>query len=76
MPLVTVLTRDSAVERSVRQSLGGVHTVAVARSWDRLLWLVRERPVTVVVLDSAGLRREVTDQCVVRNNEREAPALE
>lgn len=30
------------------------HEVAVTRSWSRLLWLVRERPATTVVLDSGA----------------------
>jgi hypothetical protein len=36
----------------------GAHAVATARSWDRLAWLVRERPVTGVVLDSDALPTE------------------
>lgn len=52
MALVTVLTRDSAVQAALQQPLGPEHHAATTRSWARLLWLVRERPVTVVLLDS------------------------
>lgn len=75
MPLVTVLTRDSEVERAVRRSLGPIHVVAVARSWDRLVWLVRERPVTVVVLDSGELRAGRPEASTVGDLRRRFPSL-
>lgn len=52
MPLITVLTRDSTVRAALAAPLGPDHHVASTRSWARLLWLVRERPVTLAILDS------------------------
>lgn len=75
MPLVTVLTRDPHVERAVRRSLGPIHIVAVARSWERLLWLVRERPVTVVVLDSGEMHPHLADASAVGDLRRRFPSL-
>lgn len=54
MALLTVLTRESSVHGAVLQALEQDHEVAKTRSWARLLWLVRERPVTTVVLDCAA----------------------
>jgi AraC-like DNA-binding protein len=54
MGLITVLTRDAAI-LSHFSSTDRASTVAVTRSWDRVLWLIRERPVTDVILDSAEL---------------------
>jgi AraC-like DNA-binding protein len=75
MPLVAVLTRVSEAEQAVRQSLEGVQTVAVARSWDRLLWLVRERPVTVAVLDSEALGGDLPEDVAVGDLRRRFPSL-
>jgi AraC-like DNA-binding protein len=36
---------------------GDDRSVASVRSWDRLVWLIRERPVTIVLVDSAALPR-------------------
>lgn len=54
MPLVTVLTRDSSVPPALAVPLRPDYHVAPTRSWHRLLWLLRERPVTVAVLDSGA----------------------
>jgi AraC-like DNA-binding protein len=54
MALITVLSQDPAVSTQLVAGRGPM-SVAVTRSWERLLWLVRERPVTDVVLDSAAL---------------------
>jgi AraC-like DNA-binding protein len=74
MPLVAVLTRVPEAEKAVRQALGGVQTVAVTRSWERLLWLVRERPVTVVVLDS-GVGKDLAEDAAVGDLRRRFPSL-
>jgi AraC-like DNA-binding protein len=55
MPFCITFTRDSEVQRSLRASLSGAHAVAHASSWDRLVYIVRERPATCVVLDERAL---------------------
>jgi AraC-like DNA-binding protein len=54
MAFVTVLSRDSGLH-ALAVGVGGATSVAGTRSWERLIRLVRERPVTHVVLDSAAL---------------------
>ncbi len=56
MPFIALLTRDVDVERAVRRPLHERHVVARAGGWDRLLHLIRERPVTCVLLDETALR--------------------
>ncbi len=55
MPFSVVLTRDSEAQRAIRASLAREGLVAYASSWDRLMFLVRERPATCVVLDESAL---------------------
>lgn len=55
MALITVLARDSHVANGAFRALRVDHGVAQTASWDRLVWLIRERPVTAVVLDSAAM---------------------
>lgn len=55
MPLSVVFTRDSEAQRAIRASLTEGHLVAYASSWDRLHYLVRERPATCVILDESAL---------------------
>jgi AraC-like DNA-binding protein len=54
MAFITVLSRDSGLQTLVAGA-GEPTSVAGTRSWERLIRLVRERPVTHVVLDSAAL---------------------
>lgn len=54
MALIPVLSPDPRLTRLVSDATSERFGVARASSWDRLLWLVRERPATAVVLDSAG----------------------
>jgi AraC-like DNA-binding protein len=75
MSLVTVLTRDPAVRAAVRAPLGPAHHVASTRSWCRFLWLVRERPVTVAVLDSPALSRGQTAADAIPELQRRFPSL-
>lgn len=75
MPLITVLTRDPAVISALHAPPGGTLSVARTRSWSRLLWLVRERPVTGVVLDSAALPDDQDHDAVVRELHRRFPSL-
>jgi AraC-like DNA-binding protein len=74
MPFVTVLSRDSEVRNVLRASLGP-HAVATARAWERLLWLVRERPVTGVVLDSDTLPQHVPADATIGELRRRFPSL-
>ncbi len=55
MPFCVTFTRDSEVQRSLRTSLASGHAVAHASSWDRMAYLVRERPATCVILDVKAL---------------------
>lgn len=54
MAFVTVLSRDPGLQAAAA-GLGGATSVAGTRSWERLIHLVRERPVTHVVLDRGAL---------------------
>ena len=74
MPFVTVLSSDSEVRDLLRTSLGA-QAVATARSWERLVWLVRERPVTGVVLDSAALPADAPVDATIGELGRRFPSL-
>jgi len=75
MPLITVLTHDSALRSAPLAPRGSTLSVAGARSWGRLLWLVRERPVTGVVLDSAALPEGKDHGAAVAELRRRFPSL-
>ncbi len=75
MPLITVLTRDLELRLAVRSTLHGVHSVADARSWERLASLVRERPVTAAVLDSAALPTHLDQDAAVGELRMRFPSL-
>lgn len=75
MPLLTVLTRDAAIRAAVDAPPGGRLSVAGARSWLRLLRLVRERPVTAVVIDSGALPYDLEPDNAVRELGRLFPSL-
>ncbi|HET9950065.1 MAG TPA: AraC family transcriptional regulator, partial [Longimicrobiales bacterium] len=51
------------------------HSVAVTRSWKRLLWLVRERPVTGAVVDAAALPPDLSEDGAVRELGRSFPSV-
>jgi len=55
MPILALLTHDTGVEEAIRAPLGGRYVLARARSWDRLVGMVRERPITSVALDEAAI---------------------
>ena len=74
MPFIAVLTSDSRVRDALSGSLG-LHSVAPARSWERLLWLVRERPVTGVVLDSDTLPSEESADATIGELRRRFTSL-
>ena len=75
MPLLTVMTRDPAVRSAALSLRGSEHDVASARSWDRLLRLVRERPVTLVVLDGAAFGGGPEPEVAVADLRRRFPSL-
>jgi len=74
MALITVLSRDSAIPSCLSRR-ASTSAVAVTRSWDRLLWLIRERPVTDVVLDSAELPRGYDLGAAVAHLRRRFPSV-
>jgi AraC-like DNA-binding protein len=55
MGFFAVFSKDSGLRAMVRRALETRHSVADTASWDRTLHLVKERPVTAVVLDQAAL---------------------
>jgi AraC-like DNA-binding protein len=75
MALVTVLTRDREVLQAVLSPLLEEHSVAATRSWERLSWLVRERPATAVVLDSGALPAHLTEDAAVSELRRRYPSV-
>ena len=75
MALITVLTRDPKVLQAVLGPLLDTHSVAATRSWARLAWLVRERPATVLVLDSGALPVHLTEDAAVGELRRRYPSV-
>lgn len=75
MPLVSVFSNVSSVHRALREPQEGALAVAAARSWDGLLRLVRERPTTIVVVDSGALPRELSGDEAVGELRRRFPSL-
>ncbi|MDA0329139.1 MAG: hypothetical protein O2958_09050 [Gemmatimonadetes bacterium] len=75
MALITVLTHDPAVLAAVPAPSAGARSVASTRSWERLLWLVRERPVTEVVVDSGALPVDRDPDAALGDLSRRFPSL-
>ncbi len=73
--MVIALTADSAVPMSLIELTRRQLPVVWARSWDRLVWLTRERPVTVVVLDSSALPTDAAPDELVTEFHRRFPSL-
>jgi len=55
MAFLAVFSCDSRLRATARVALESGHRVATTASWERLLNLVRERPITAVVLDEGAL---------------------
>lgn len=55
MALVYNLSRDPSTFVFVRDALAGIHDVAAVRTWKRLDIVLRERPVSLCVIDVAGV---------------------
>lgn len=75
MGLITVLTRDAELTASLYATFRERRSVVVARSWDRLVWLVRERPVIGVVLDSGAVRGVLDPDELVTELRRRFPSI-
>lgn len=75
MALIPVLTPDSRVADVVSQATLDRAVVAPTRSWERLFWLVKERPATSVVLDSAGFPDAPTPDERIADLRRRFPSL-
>jgi AraC-like DNA-binding protein len=74
MGFVTVLSRDSLLAGAV-SGARGVSAGATVRSPGRLLWLVKERPVTTVVVDSAGFADSGEPEATLRELGRRFPSV-
>jgi AraC-like DNA-binding protein len=74
MAFVTVFSEDLEFRDALCLALGP-HSVATVRSWERLLWLVRERPVTGVVLDSDALPPGMAADATIGELRRRFPSL-
>ncbi|MGE0159444.1 MAG: helix-turn-helix domain-containing protein [Gemmatimonadales bacterium] len=77
MPLVTLLTSDPSVQRAIREPADASRgvTLAAVRSWDGLLRLIRERPVTAVVIDSGAIDARLPGDVAVGEVRRRYPSL-
>ena len=75
MPLITVLSRNPDVQEAAWGPLRMDHSVARTASWERLWWLIRERPVTAVVLDSAAMPSGCDQTAAVTELRRSFPSL-
>jgi AraC-like DNA-binding protein len=75
MALVAVLTGDPNVRLAVKGPLTETDAVAATRSWDRLTWLLRERPATAVVVDSEALHDPLTQYQALSELRRQFPSL-
>lgn len=74
MGFVTVLSRDPVL-RSLLRSREGVSAVASARVPGRLLRLVRERPVTTVVVDSDAFAESWAPEAILREMAHRFPSV-
>ncbi len=74
MSIVAVLSRDRAI-RSLPATVGTVGAVASTRVAGRLLRLVRERPVTTVLVDGGVFSGEWEPELLVRELGRRFPSV-
>ncbi len=75
MSFIAVLTNDSEVLRSVSDALWADHAVVGAGSWDRIIGLSVERPVTGVVLDADLVPQEVGMEAAVEEFAHRFPSI-
>ena len=69
------LTRDSALHGSLQDAAGPPHRIVSIASWDGLIRLVRERPVTSVALDESALALERTPEEALADLDSRFPNL-
>jgi AraC-like DNA-binding protein len=62
MAITALFTRDSGLRTSLQQAAGPAHRIVVTSSWESVIRLVRERPVTSVALDEVALFAEPTPE--------------
>ncbi len=74
MVFVTLLSRDPALYSSVA-TVPFTPVVARARSWSRVLWLLRERPITDLVVDSAALEAGADPSALLQDVRRRFPSV-
>ena len=74
MPFVALLSRDRELKQALETPLGA-QSVAMARTWDRLTWLIIERPVTAVVVDSEALAKKAPADRAVGELRRRFPSV-
>ncbi len=75
MPLLAAFTQDPGVREALAEPPDARVSVASTGSWERLLRLVRERPATCVVLDSARLAARGDPVGAVRALQGDFPSL-
>ncbi len=75
MALIPVLSPDARLAEVVSEATSDRHVVARSTSWDRLQWLVRERPATGVVLDTGGLPAVPEPDEAIADLRRRFPSL-
>jgi AraC-like DNA-binding protein len=77
MAFLAVLSHDARVRAAVCSAVADEDGRALvsAESWERLVWLVRERPVTATVLDSQALPSEVPAEVSIGELARRFPSL-
>lgn len=75
MPLLTVFSGAPDIYQALREPAADSLAVAAARSWEGLLRLVRERPTTAAVVDSAALPRHLSEEEAVGELRRRFPSL-
>ena len=73
--MITALSTDSTVLSASMGDVSGGAALLHTRSWTRLLWLVRERPVTAAVVDSAFLGRPIPADELLADLRRRFPSL-
>lgn len=75
MSLIAVLTNDSEVRSAVSKALWVDHALVGAGSWERMLGLSAERPVTGAVLDAQLVPRGVGMEAAVKEFADRFPSI-
>ncbi|MDH3270247.1 MAG: helix-turn-helix domain-containing protein [Gemmatimonadota bacterium] len=75
MALLPVLSPDFSLPYAVSTLVPDHFSVARATTWDRLLWLVRERPATAVIIDGVAMTHAPPPEERVAQLRRRFPSL-